>query len=119
MVDSLQTRLTALRALAVLLSAPVIFYTIRIIFWAMVIWYKTGWDSRPLYSMLLADVFVYLVYVCGVVVGLGYFAQLTKDRLIRFCTLAVALMLGIYWVGLLTGSLGTIIPERKRVSPHY
>ena len=113
MTPSAQTKLTVLRVLAVILSAPVILYSIRIVFWAVVIWYKVGWESRPLYSVQLGNVFVYLVYVCGVVVGLGYIAQLTKDRTILVCALAVALILGIYWVGLLTGSLGIVVPQRQ------
>ena len=113
MTANQQTKQTALRLLAAILSAPVIFYTIRIFFWAVVIWFKFGWGSRPLYSMYLNDVFVYIVYVHGVMIGLGYIAQSTKDRVIRIYFLTVSVMLGIYWVGLLTGSLGILISERQ------
>jgi hypothetical protein len=74
-------------------------------------WWKTGWTSRPFIYIGGSGILVYVLYVAAASFGLGCLWKKTKDCWIGLCSLLLATMLGLYWLGFLTWSIG-ILPNR-------
>lgn len=100
-----------LYGMALVLCVPVVLYMAENCWNCGVSWWKTDWMSRPFIYIGIRGVLVYAIYVAGVSFGLGYLWGKSKDRLIGLCSLLLATMLGLYWLGLLTWSIG-ILPNR-------
>ena len=94
-----------------LLAAPVVLYTGLVLFDAAVKCWKVGWGTRPFTFIGTSGILVYVLYAAGVAIGLGCLWWKTRDRLIGGCALLLAVMLGLYWLGFLTWSLG-VLPTR-------
>lgn len=101
----------ALDGLAVLLTAPAILYTVIRCGNVGISCWKMGWASRPFIYISTAGIFVFILYAIATTAGLGWVWRLTKDRFVGFCAVLVAATLFIYWVGLLTWSVG-VLPSR-------
>ena len=101
----------AFDGLAVLITAPVVFYIALRCFNAAISCWKTGWQSRPFIYIGTNGIFVYILYVAASAAALGYLWKITKDRFIGSCAIVLAVMLAIYWLGLLTWNIG-VLPNR-------
>src|SRR5205809_132950 len=106
-----QAKRFGLSGLAVLMTAPVIFYSALRCMNAAISYWKTGWDSRPFIYISTSGILVYVLYVAVSAAALGWFWKITKDQFIGVCAVVLAAMLALYWLGFLTCSVG-VLPNR-------